>query len=244
MKDNFSNQASQYSKFRPHYPQELIDHVVAFVKNKDTALDVATGNGQVAIALSKYFHTVYATDISENQLLHAPKIINVVYKNQSAEATDFHDRQFDLITVAQAVHWFDFNKFYAEVYRILKPKGVIAILGYGLFSTNPHSDKILLDFYRNIVGPFWDAERKYLDEDYKTIPFPFEELETESFSNEFTWSFNQLIGYLETWSAVEHYKAHHNQNPIDLIREELEASWESNDKKVTFPMLLRVGKLK
>lgn len=244
MKDNFSNQASQYSKFRPHYPQELIDHVVAFVKNKDTALDVATGNGQVAIALSKYFHTVYATDISENQLLHAPKIINVVYKNQSAEATDFHDRQFDLITVAQAVHWFDFNKFYAEVSRILKPDGIIAIIGYGLLSTNPHSDKILLDFYHNIVGPFWDAERKYLDDNYRTIPFPFEELETESFSNEFTWSFNQLIGYLETWSAVEHYKAHHNQNPIDLIREELEASWESNDKKVTFPMLLRVGKLK
>lgn len=244
MKDNFSNQASQYSQFRPHYPQGLIDHVLSFVHGKDAALDVATGNGQVAIALSKHFDTVYATDISEKQLLQAPKVLNVIYKNQSAEATDFHDRQFDLITVAQAVHWFDFNKFYAEVSRILKADGIIAIIGYGLLSTNPHSDKILLDFYHNIVGPFWDAERRYLDEDYKTIPFPFEELETESFSNEFTWSFNQLIGYLETWSAVEHYKAHHNQNPIDLIREELEASWESNDKKVTFPMLLRVGKLK
>ena len=125
MKDNFSNQASQYSQFRPHYPQELIDHVLSFVQNKDTALDVATGNGQVAIALSKHFHTVYATDISENQLLHAPKVLNVVYKKQSAEATDFDDKQFDLITVAQAVHWFDFNKFYAEVNRILKPNGII-----------------------------------------------------------------------------------------------------------------------
>lgn len=244
MKDNFSNQASQYSQFRPHYPQELIDHVLSFVHQKEAALDVATGNGQVAISLSKYFHTVYATDISEQQLLQAPKVLNVVYKNQSAEATDFHDRQFDLVTVAQAVHWFDFNKFYAEVNRILKPDGIIAIIGYGLLSTNPHSDKILLDFYQNIVGPFWDAERKYLDDDYKTIPFPFEELETETFSNAFTWSFDQLIGYLETWSAVEHYKAHHNQNPVDQIREALEASWESHDKKVTFQMLLRVGKLK
>ena len=244
MKDNFSNQASQYSKFRPHYPEALINHVLSFVKHKDTALDVATGNGQVAIALSRQFHTVYATDISENQLLHAPQIINIIYKNQSAESTDFHYNQFDLITVAQAVHWFDFNTFYAEVYRILKPNGIIAILGYGLFSTNPDADTILLDFYHNIVGPFWDAERKYLDEHYKTIPFPFEELEAEQFSNEFTWNFDQLVGYLETWSAVEHYKAHHNQNPIDLIREELETSWNNNDKKVTFPMLLRIGKLK
>lgn len=244
MKDNFSNQASQYSQFRPHYPKELIDHILSFVHNRDTALDVATGNGQVAISLSKHFHTVYATDISEKQLLQAPKVLNVIYKNQSAEATDFHDHQFDLITVAQAIHWFDFNKFYAEVNRILKPDGIIAIIGYGLLATNPHSDKILLDFYQNIVGPFWDAERKYIDDHYKTIPFPFEELETEAFSNVFTWSFDQLIGYLETWSAVEHYKAHHNQNPIDLVREALEASWESHDQKVTFPMLLRVGKLK
>lgn len=244
MKDNFSNQASQYSQFRPHYPQELIDHVLSFVHNKNTALDVATGNGQVAIALSKLFHTVYATDISEKQLLQAPKVLNVIYKNQSAEATDFHNQQFDLITVAQAVHWFDFNVFYAEVNRILKPDGIIAIIGYGLLTTNPLSDKILLDFYHNIVGPFWDAERKYLDENYKTIPFPFEELETEAFSNVFKWGFDQLIGYLETWSAVEHYKAHRNQNPIDLIREALEASWEGSDQKVTFPMLLRVGKLK
>lgn len=244
MKDNFSNQASQYSQFRPHYPQELIHHILSFVDNKDTALDVATGNGQVAISLCKHFHTVYATDISEKQLLEAPKVLNIIYKNQLAESTDFHNHQFDLITVAQAIHWFDFNKFYAEVKRILKPEGVIAIIGYGLLKTNPHSDKILLDFYQNIVGPFWDAERKYIDDHYKTIPFPFEELETESFSNEFSWSFNQLIGYLETWSAVEHYKARHNQNPIDLIREKLEASWESSDKKVTFPMLLRIGKLK
>lgn len=244
MKDNFSNQAPQYSQFRPHYPQELIDHVLSFVQNRDTALDVATGNGQVAIALSKHFHTVYATDISEKQLLQAPKVLNVIYKNQSAEATDFGNHQFDLITVAQAIHWFDFNKFYTEVNRILKPDGIIAIIGYGLLRTNPHSDKILLDFYHTIVGPFWDAERKYIDHHYRTIPFPFEELETESFSNEFTWSFSQLIGYLETWSAVEHYKAHHNQNPIDLIKEALQASWESNDHKVTFPMLLRVGKIK
>ena len=244
MKDNFSNQASEYSKFRPTYPLELIEHIVSFVEKRETALDIATGNGQVAQKLSEYFETVYATDISEKQLLHAKQLLNVIYKKLPAEATDFDDSQFDLITVAQAIHWFDFDKFYPEIYRILKPNGVFAIIGYGLFKTNPNSDKILENFYYNIVGPFWDAERKYLDENYQTIPFPLEELETLNFENKFTWSFEQLIGYLETWSAVEHYKAHNNQNPVDLIREELKMAWETSEKVVTFPMRLRLGKLK
>ncbi|WP_447637690.1 class I SAM-dependent methyltransferase [Flavobacterium microcysteis] len=244
MKDNFSNQASGYSKFRPSYPPELIEHIVSFTESREMALDVATGNGQVAQLLSEYFETVYATDISENQLLHAKRLLNVIYKKLPAEKTDFKDKQFDLITVAQAIHWFDFDQFYAEVYRILKPDGIFAIIGYGLFKTNAQSDKILSDFYYNIVGPFWDAERKYLDENYQTIPFPFKELETLHFQNKFSWNFEQLVGYLETWSAVEHYKAHNNENPIDLIRKELEFSWEAGDKTVVFPMLLRLGKLK
>ncbi len=244
MKDNFSNQASEYSKFRPSYPSELIEHIVSFTESREMALDVATGNGQVAQLLSEYFETVYATDISENQLLHAKRLLNVIYKKLPAEKTDFHDKQFDLITVAQAIHWFDFDQFYGEVYRILKPDGIFAILGYGLFRTNPESDKILSDFYYNIVGPFWDTERKYLDENYQTIPFPFKELETLHFQNKFTWTFEQLIGYLETWSAVEHYKAHNNENPIDLIRKELGITWEAGNKTVVFPMLLRLGKLK
>ncbi|MGK4567610.1 class I SAM-dependent methyltransferase [Flavobacterium sp. 3HN19-14] len=244
MKDNFSGQASDYSKFRPHYPKEMIDYIVSFAQNKNHALDVATGNGQVAVQLSAHFHAVYATDISENQLLHAPQILNVIYKKLSAEHTDFGDNEFDLITVAQAIHWFDFDLFYNEIRRILKPDGIFAVLGYGLFSTNDDSDKILLDFYNNIVGPFWDSERRYLDEMYETIPFPFEEIPAKKFANHFTWTFDQLVGYLETWSATEHYKAHHNQNPIDLIREDLQKSWEKSEKKVSFPMLLRIGKLK
>lgn len=244
MKDNFSNQSSAYSKFRPAYPDELINCIVSLVKTKQLALDVATGNGQVAVALSKYFETVYATDISENQLLHATKAANVIYKNLPAEKTDFKDQQFDLITVAQAVHWFDFDSFYREVGRILKPDGILAILGYGLFSTNPHSDAIIKDFYYHIVGPFWDPERKYLDENYKTIPFPLQEIRSGHFINEFIWTFEQLIGYLETWSAVEHYKKRNNKNPIDLIRNDLKISWENGDKKVTFPMLLRIGSIK
>jgi ubiquinone/menaquinone biosynthesis C-methylase UbiE len=244
MKDNFSKQASGYSKFRPQYPDELIRYIVSFVENKSKVLDVATGNGQVAHKLSAFFETVYGIDISQNQLDNAYVADNIIYKVASAENTFFKNQEFDLITVAQAVHWFNFDSFYKEVYRILKPNGIFAVIGYGLFSTNADSDKILNHFYYNIVGPYWDAERKYLDENYLTIPFPFEEQVVEKFENQLEWTFKELIGYLETWSATQHYISKNNQNPIDLIRGELKSSWEENDKKVTFPLLLRIGKLK
>lgn len=244
MKDIFSKLAVEYSQFRPQYPNQMIAYIVSFVKNKSTALDIATGNGQVAHKLSRYFDTVYATDISENQLSKAILADNIIYKKEAAENTTFQNQQFDLITVAQAIHWFDFDAFYKEIYRILKPDGYLAVLGYGLFSTNVHSDKIIQNYYHTIVGPYWDKERIYLDENYETIPFPFEEIETEKFQNDFTWSFEQVIGYLSTWSATQHYIEKNSQNPIDLIHDELAASWELGDKKVSFPLLLRIGKLK
>jgi len=244
MKDNFSTQAKKYSQFRPYYPSEMIDYVVSFVNNKEIALDVATGNGQVAVELSKHFDKVFATDISQKQLENAAKADNFIYKVESAEHTSFGESQFDLVSVAQAIHWFDFDAFYNEVYRILKPNGIFAVLGYGLFGVNGEADKLLKHFYYDITGPYWDAERKYLDENYTTIPFPFEELETKQFVNEFTWTFEQLTGYLETWSAVQHYRKKNGTNPVDLIKAELKEIWEKGDMKVTFPLLLRIGKLK
>lgn len=242
MKDNFSVQAGDYSRYRPYYPQEMTDYIASFVNNKEAALDVATGNGQVAIKLADYFKDVYATDISEKQLENAVQKENIHYSKQPAEHTNFTDGSFDLITVAQAIHWFDFDAFYKEVYRLLKPEGIFAVLGYGLFSAeDAKADKLLQHFYYDITGPYWDAERRYLDEDYRTIPFPFEELETKQFVNEFDWSLEQLTGYLETWSAVQHYIKENGTNPVDLIRDELKEIWEKGNGKVTFPLLLRIG---
>lgn len=244
MKDNFSTQAQGYAKYRPYYPPEMIAYIASFVQNKQFALDVATGNGQVAAELSGYFEQVFATDISEKQLANALQKDNITYKVERAEETSFADSQFDLITVAQAIHWFDFDAFYKEVYRILKPDGIFAVMGYGLFSTSGEAGKLLKHFYYDITGPYWDAERRYLDENYTTIPFPFEELETKQFVNEFTWTFEQLTGYLETWSAVQHYINKNGTNPVDLIRDELKEYWEKGGKRVTFPLLLRIGCLK
>lgn len=244
MKDNFSAQAKDYSKFRPIYPPEMIEYVVSFVKQKGSALDVATGNGQLAKELAKYFKQVYATDMSEKQIENAEHANNIIYKVEPAEKTDFEDKTFELITVAQAIHWFDFDAFYKEVKRLLKPDGIFAVLGYGLFQTNEHTHKILSHFYHDIIGPYWDPERRYLDENYETIPFPFDELEVKKFEANFNWNIEQLTGYLETWSAVQHYKKkNNNNNPVDLIRDELKESWQKSNKQVTFPLLLRIGQI-
>ncbi|MGO4771916.1 class I SAM-dependent methyltransferase [Flavobacterium sp. W22_SRS_FK3] len=244
MKDNFSKQAADYSKFRPQYPEEMIEYIISFVNKKAVALDLATGNGQVAHKLSTHFEKVFATDISQKQLDNAIQAYNIMYSKESAEKTSFENQKFDLIVVAQALHWFGFEEFYKEIYRILKPEGVFAVMGYGLFSTNPDSDKILRYFYYDIVGSYWDSERKYLDKNYETIPFPFEEIPVQEFQNQFTWTFEALIGYLQTWSSVQHYISKNNQNPINLIYDDLKATWQRNDHKVTFPLLLRIGKLK
>lgn len=244
MKDNFSAQAAAYATYRPHYPKEMIQYIMSFVAKKHTALDLATGNGQVAAALATYFDAVYATDISVKQIENAQIAGNIYYSVGSAEETGFKNNSFDLVTVAQAVHWFKFDAFYKEVERILKPDGLFAILGYSLLQTNAVADAVIWRFYQDILGEYWDAERHYIDEHYTTIPFPLHEIETEKFYNHFTWTFEQLIGYFNTWSAVQHYIKERGENPVDQIKDELKKVWEASDKQVTFPLLLRLGRFK
>lgn len=208
------------------------------------AWDCGTGTGQIAVELSKVFNNVYATDISQTQLDNAIKKDNIFYSIQQAEETSFHDKYFDLITVAQAIHWFDFYRFYSEVKRTLKNDGLIAVIGYGFIQIDPEVDKVMLDFYKNIVGLYWDKERKYVDENYETIPFPFNEIETPKFYIKSEWTFEHLLGYFETWSAIKNFIKANNYNPVDNIFDKLKEAW-GNDmiKEVKFPILLIVGKL-
>jgi ubiquinone/menaquinone biosynthesis C-methylase UbiE len=244
MKDNFSKQSKEYAKFRPHYSDELVSYLSSLAEEKNLAWDCGTGNGQLALKLSEHFEAVYATDISAKQLDKAEQRDNLIYIEEAAEQTDFDDDMFDLITVAQAVHWFNFDAFYKEVNRCLKPNGVIAVTGYGLLRMNKKTDAVISKFYTEITGPYWDKERKYVDEEYKTIPFPFEEIETERFINSYDWSFDQMIGYLSTWSAVQHYIKGNNQDPVDLIRDELKTAWGEGTNTVHFDIFIRAGKKK
>ncbi|MEJ5993587.1 class I SAM-dependent methyltransferase [Pedobacter sp. Du54] len=244
MKDNFSAQSSKYAKFRPTYPKALYDFLLHQVDQKQRAWDCATGNGQVAVELAKHFETVYATDISAKQLGEAPQLPNIHYKVEAAEHTDFGDHQFDLITVAQAIHWFNFEDFFLEVKRLLKPNGVFATFGYGLMKISPEIDTLVYHLYETILGSYWDTERKHIENGYLNIPFPFEEIESPRFEIITDWNFDQLIGYLETWSSLQHYIKAKDKNPIEFVFEGLKKAWgEQQIRSIHFPLILKVFKI-
>jgi ubiquinone/menaquinone biosynthesis C-methylase UbiE len=244
-RDNFSEIANAYSKYRPHYPVSLYHFIYRHVYHFDTAWDCGTGNGQVAAALAEHFTQVYATDLSEQQLANAIQKDNIFYKTSRAEKTDFGDNSFDLITVGQAIHWFDFEAFYKEVNRVARPDAIIAAWTYSLIRADPETNAVIDNFYTNIIGPYWDPERKYIDEAYTTIPFPFEELPAPELEITDEWTLQHLLGYLDSWSAVQHYKEKNDSNPIDQIRPALAANWDEGEyRKVSFPIHMRIGRIR
>lgn len=244
MKDVFSEQSGDYVKFRPRYPDELFTYLLSLVPHPGSAWDCGTGNGQVAEKLATHFPKVEATDISRQQLDKARPHPHIRYTLQPAEQTDFADGSFDLVTVAQAIHWFDFDAFYKEVNRTLKPGGVLAVIGYGLLHITPEIDTVIRRLYVEILGKYWDRERKYVDENYLTIPFPYPPVQTPYFAYKETWSWGHLTGYLSTWSAVQHYMKEQQHDPVALIADDLKAAWgDPAEREVHFPILLRIGKI-
>lgn len=240
MKDRFSAHANQYAQFRPTYPPELYEFIFKQVHDFDAAWDCGTGNGQAARDLSKKFKKVFATDLSTKQLENAYWADNIFY-SVANEKSSFTDNSFDLITVAQAAHWFNMEIFSEEVKRVSKPNGVVALWGYGLLSIHPEIDLLIHHFYSQIVGPFWDKERRHIDEHYKNLYFPFQEIQSPAFVITVLWTLAQLEGYLTTWSAVQKYIGVYNQNPVDDLISQIKIFWKDERQTVTFPLFLRLG---
>ena len=244
MKDNFSSESDKYAKFRPLYPEEMFTFIYSKVADRGRAWDCGTGNGQVAERLAENFAEVFGTDISESQLKNAFRAKNIHYSLQAAEKVAFPSDFFDLIIVAQAIHWFDFERFYAEVNRTGKSGGILAVVGYGMIQISEEINKIIEELYLNILKGYWDKERKYIDDNYESIPFPFEEIETPDFTSKMDWDLSHLIGYLKTWSAVKHYENSTGFNPVDKIVAKLKSQWKPEEiKNVSFPILLRIARI-
>ena len=244
MKDNFSNQSAAYSKYRPGYPQELFDFILQFVSIRNLAWDAGTGNGQTAAALARYFTKVFATDISRQQLNNAIIDHNILYAPEPAENTSLADASVNLITVSQALHWFNFNDFYAEVKRVAAPGAVIAVWSYSLLKIDASIDALLHQYHYKTLGNYWDAERKFVDDAYTTIPFPFKEIATPSFEIKMNWNLQELRGYLNTWSALQKFIAANGYSPVQALIEEMSKYWPAGQiKQISFPLHLKMGKV-
>ena len=244
MKDNFSRQADVYAKYRPGYPEELLEFILSKPRQKETAWDCATGNGQTAKDLARHFKKVFATDISQKQLDNAAKAPNIFYSCKPAEQTSFEDNSFDLITVSQALHWLKFDRFYTEVKRVAKPGAWLAAWMYSLPVISPEIDEMIkTGFYKNVMGDYWDYERKYVDDNYTTIPFPFEEIECPAFHIVLNWTLNDLEGYLRSWSALQKFISANGYDPLDEFMKQLLPVWGQEPMKIDFPVSMRMGSI-
>ena len=242
MKDNFSQGASIYAQYRPDYPEELFEYIISFVREKELAWDCATGNGQSAKVLANYFKKVVATDISQKQIDNAHQASNIFYTVEPAEQTDLADKTVDLITVAQAIHWFDFEKFYAEARRVAKPGAVIVVWTYSLLQVSKEIDVIINEYHYGTLENYWDPERKHVDNGYANIPFPFAHRDTPSFHIEVNWSLEELKGYFNTWSALQKFIAANSFDPVNELIKKIELQWGNSIKrKILFPIHLKLG---
>ena len=240
MKDLFSKHASQYAAFRPSYPRELYDFIFSHVRTFDQAWDAGAGNGQASQVLATRFRKVLATDISAKQLEQAARKENIVYE-VAGETTQLADQSVDLVTVAQAIHWFNRGKFYPEVRRVAGPGAIIAVWVYGLLKISPDVDGLIQDFYTRVVGPYWDPERKLIDDELKSMEFPFEEVATPPFTMRVEWTLGQLEGYLNTWSATQKFVREKSVNPVDELVKTVAIKLPQREFRVEFPLFLRLG---
>ena len=242
-KDHFSAASERYAAFRPDYPAELYAWLAGLCTERALAWDCATGSGQAALGLAQHFRRVVATDASAEQIRHAVPHAGIDYRVAPAEASGLADASVDLVTVAQAAHWFDLPRFHAEVKRVLKPGGVLVLWGYGRMVLPGALDAPFQRFYTETVGPYWPPERALIDDGYKSLSFPFDELAAPPFAIHVEWTLPRLVDYLSTWSAVKRYQTACGHDPLPGLQAELAPLWgEPEPLRLSWPLFLRVGR--
>jgi SAM-dependent methyltransferase len=225
-KDYFSTTATGYAAHRPRYPLAVADYLASIAPSHQVAIDMACGTGQLSVLLATHFERVIATDASSAQIANAEPRANIDYQVASADSSGLADQSVDLITVAQAAHWLPLELVYQEVRRIAKPNAIFALISYGMTQVkDPVIDQLIQHFYHNVVGQYWPPERQHIVEGYRHLSFPFEEISTPRFEMQATWRCEQLIGYLNTWSAVTQAKKDGQTAAIDQFYAQLAQAW-------------------
>jgi SAM-dependent methyltransferase len=242
--DHFSSRADAYARARPTYPPGLFGELARLARGHDLAWDCGTGNGQAALGLALHFGSVVATDPSAAQLAEAASHPRVTYRQLSESSSGLDPGSVDLVTAAQAAHWFDLDLFYREVTRVLRPGGLLAMWCYGLCRIAADIDEILGEFYHLTVGPCWPMERSHVDAEYRSLRFPWPDLPFPRLEIERSWTLPELLAYVETWSAVNRYRESRGQDPMPGLGGALAEAWGTPDqaRQVIWPLSVRVGR--
>ena len=240
--DHFSDAANRYAAFRPTYDAEMIRWIADRAPGKHLAWDCGTGNGQAAVLLAAHFERVIATDPSEAQLASAAPHPHVAYARADERAPFIDSESVDLVTVAQALHWFDLERFYAEVNRVLRPGGVVAVWSYGRPSVDKATNPVINWFHDERVGPMWPKERHEVESGYGSLPFPFEELPHETWTIRRPMPRDAFLGYVGTWSAVRQARLSEGIDPMPELVARMDGLWRPDEVRVvSWPVSMRIG---
>jgi SAM-dependent methyltransferase len=245
-KDHFSGHAGIYREARPTYPPELFAWLAQRAPDRALAWDAGCGNGQAAAALAEHFERVIGTDPSANQIAEAARHGNIDYRVEPAERSTLAAASVSLVTVAQALPWFDHDAFYREVRRVLKPRGLLAAWAYASCDVGvPAVDRAIERLYVDLTGPYWPPERSLVETGYRTLPFPFDVVAAPDFAMVARWSADHLLAYLRSWSATQRYMAALGEDPVTLIEAELRRAWgdATRMREVRWQFHLRVGRM-
>lgn len=243
--DHFSGHASDYARFRPTYPAALFALIAQQAPARDCVWDAGCGNGQASLGLAAHFARVEASDASAEQIAQALPHPRVHYTVAPAEAPLLADQSVDAILVAQALHWFDADRFHAAVRRVARPGALLIAVMYDLANVSPPIDDALLRFYRGNIGPFWPGDRRHIDSHYQSYPWPWPQLDIELPAMEMHWPLDGLLGYLSTWSAVKRYIAAGHADPLPALRAELLPLWGDAERArpVRWPLYALSGRI-
>jgi SAM-dependent methyltransferase len=242
-KDHFSGHSEDYARYRPNYPEALFEYLAQTAPARELAWDAATGSGQAALSLAKHFAKVHASDASAKQIENAQRHARIEYRVEPAEATSLKKNSVDLITVAQALHWFDLDRFYEEARRVLKELGILAAWTYGTCAISRDIDKVVAWFYHEVVGPYWPEERKFVEQEYRTLPFPFARLNAPAFRMTVNWNLHDFVAYLGTWSATQRFCDSQRRGYREIVLPKLERVWGDAEmaRRIRWPLHLLVG---
>ena len=241
-KDHFSGHSSSYAEFRPTYPDALFSFLADCCSSHQLAWDCATGNGQAARALTPFFDRVIASDASEAQIQAAGSHPGIEYRIARAESSGLDKRSVDLITVAQAMHWFNIPAFLDEAHRVLAGGGALASWSYERCLVDTDCDAIINELYADIVGEYWPPERALVEDGYRSIELPMPSISAPEFEMKVRWSIDEMLGYLRTWSASQRYLKEQGSDPVMLIEDRLSVVWGGESREVCWPLNLKIGR--
>lgn len=243
-KDHFSGHAATYAHARPLYPDALFDWLAAQCETRTQAWDAGCGNGQASVALAARFEAVHASDPSAAQIGSALAHTRVRYAVEPGEHCSLGDHSADLITVAQAYHWFDAPRFCAEATRVGKPGAVVAVWSYAESRVDAAVDKVFDELHYDRLDAYWPPEREHVINRYRDLPFPFAPIDAPAFEMRCEWTLANYLAYLRSWSASERYRKETGRDAVAQVSRAMAQAWGDPEasRTVSWPLTLKAGR--